>query len=239
MRSVILLSGGLDSSANLALCAERDEPVLALTVHYGQRAAPREIEAARRIARYYGVEHLILSMEWLGGMGGNSLTETAREVPSIASDQLDDLATTRETARAVWVPNRNGVLINAAAAYAERLGCDQVVVGFNREEAATFPDNSADFVERASRALALSTANGVRVGCYTLQMDKREIVAELARLSRPFPFERVWSCYQGAEKQCGRCESCQRFERATHSQRPVAICPAREPSLRSGRRFER
>ncbi|MDR3606458.1 MAG: 7-cyano-7-deazaguanine synthase QueC [Oligoflexia bacterium] len=213
-RSVILLSGGLDSAANLAICAVQDEPVLCLTADYGQRAAAREIEAARELSRYYGVEHRVLRIEWLGQLGGSSLTDVSREMPAPQSGTLDDLKSSLETAKAVWVPNRNGVLINAAAAFAESLGCAQVVVGFNREEAATFPDNSADFTARATRALELSTANHVRVACYTLMQDKREMVATLSKLEKPFPFDMTWSCYEGGLERCGVCESCQRFARA-------------------------
>jgi len=212
--SVILLSGGLDSAANLAFCREHDEPVLALTIRYGQRAAEREVRAARDLCETYGVEHQTIDLSWLGALGGSSLTEGALTVPELKTSQLDDLSVIRDTAKSVWVPNRNGVLINVAAAWAERRKAKRVVVGFNREEATTFPDNSVDFLNRATRALELSTANHVEVFCYTADLDKREIVRELEKLSNPFPFEKVWSCYMGEEKACGRCESCQRLSRA-------------------------
>jgi 7-cyano-7-deazaguanine synthase len=212
--SVILLSGGLDSAANLAFCREHDEPVLALTIRYGQRAAEREVRAARELCEIYGVEHQILDLGWLGALGGSSLTDGSQKVPELKTTQLDDLSVIRDTAKSVWVPNRNGVLINVAAAWAERRRAKRVVVGFNREEATTFPDNSVEFLNRATRALELSTANQVEVFCYTAHWDKREIVRELEKLSRPFPFEKIWSCYTGDEKACGRCESCQRLSRA-------------------------
>lgn len=213
-RSVILLSGGLDSSANLAICAERDMPVLALTVDYGQRAAIPEIEASRRLCAHYGVRHETVDLRWLGALGGSGLTDIRGEVPEVAENRLDDRATTEASAKAVWVPNRNGVLINVAAAWAETLGASRVVVGFNREEAATFPDNTTEFLDQASRALGYSTANGVGVFSYTDAMDKREIVAAARGLPDPLPFDLVWSCYHAGPQRCGRCESCRRFERA-------------------------
>jgi 7-cyano-7-deazaguanine synthase len=213
--SVILLSGGLDSAANLAICEQRDLPRLALTADYGQRAAAREIEAAKALCVYYGVGHRALDLRWLGQLGGSSLTDHGRDVPDIQSTQLDDGAITATTARAVWVPNRNGVLLNVAAAFAEREGAARVLVGFNREEAATFPDNSQEYLELATASLRLSTANHVAIHSYTTGLDKREIVGELRRLkAKPFPFDLVWSCYHGGERPCGRCESCQRFQRA-------------------------
>lgn len=213
-KSVILLSGGLDSAANLAFCVERDIPVLALTADYGQRAAARELEAASRLCQYYGVEHRTVDLKWLGALGGSSLTQADHAVPELRADQLDVAQVTEKSAKSVWVPNRNGVLINVAAAFAERMGAERVVVGFNREEAATFPDNSVAFLDQATRALGFSTANGVRVYCYTAEWDKREIVRELGKLARVFPFDRVWSCYHGGAVPCGNCESCQRFRRA-------------------------
>jgi 7-cyano-7-deazaguanine synthase len=214
IRSVLLLSGGLDSAANLAFCAERDEPVLALTADYGQRAFEPELQAARALCAYYGVRHERLDLRWLGALGGSSLTSSEVAMPDVATALLDDERTTQASAKAVWVPNRNGVLINVAASYAERLGAARVVVGFNVEEAATFPDNSAEFLKRATDALAYSTANHTVLFSYTTALDKRQIVAGLRRLARPFPFEQVWSCYQGGPKPCGTCESCRRLARA-------------------------
>ncbi|MFL5813030.1 MAG: 7-cyano-7-deazaguanine synthase QueC [Bdellovibrionia bacterium] len=212
--SVILLSGGLDSTANLAFACEYDEPVLALTIRYGQRAAEREVIAARGLCEYYGVEHQVMDLSWLGALGGSSLTQSSMSVPELKTSELDDLSVIQDTAKSVWVPNRNGVFINVAAAWAERRGAKRVVVGFNREEATTFPDNSIDFLNRSTRSLELSTANHVEVFCYTAAWDKREIVRELEKLSKPFPFEKVWSCYMGGETACGKCESCQRLSRA-------------------------
>lgn len=217
-RSVILLSGGLDSTANLAFCRESDDPVLAITVDYGQRAAAREIEAARAFCSYYQVEQVVLELKWLGDLGGNSLTDTSQALPEFERSQLEDVSKTMKSARSVWVPNRNGVLINVAAAYAERRDCSQVVVGFNREEAATFPDNGLDFLNCATQALEYSTRNRVRAHSYTSVWDKKEIVRRLRALSNPFPFDLVWSCYDGGPARCGVCESCQRFQRAVETE---------------------
>lgn len=214
-KEVILLSGGLDSAANLVMSARRGHPVLALTCDYGQRAGLREIESARNLAEHYGVKHEVVQIPWLGALGGSALTEFKTEVPILESNQLDELETIQRTARAVWVPNRNGVLIQLGAAYAERIGADRVVVGFNREEATTFPDNSIEFLKRSSQALDLSTANHVEVYSYTAELDKAQIVKEILKVDLGFPFQSVWSCYLGGESPCGQCESCKRFLRAT------------------------
>jgi 7-cyano-7-deazaguanine synthase len=221
VKSVVLLSGGLDSSANLALAVEHDEVVQAVTVDYGQRAAQREIQAAKSLSDDYNVPHAVLDLKWLGALGGSALTDLSVDMPDPGKQNLDDAGVTAQTAKAVWVPNRNGVLIHCAAAMAEARGAQRVVVGFNREEAATFPDNSQAFLDSLRESLRYSTRNAVEAYCYTTALDKREIVARLASgLTRPFPFEKIWSCYQGGEKPCGVCESCRRLARALESRRP-------------------
>ncbi len=204
MKAVALLSGGLDSTVAFAMTAR--SCLLAITADYGQRAAAREIAAARRTARRHGVPHRVVRLPWLGG---GALTERTTRLPA---PDLDDARATRRSAAAVWVPNRNGVLLAVAASYAERLGAGAVVVGFNREEAATFPDNSRAFLAAATRALAYSTANAVRVLSPTAAWDKARIVREARR--RRIPLDSIWPCYEGGRTWCGRCESCLRALRA-------------------------
>jgi len=204
MKAVALLSGGLDSTVAFAIRAR--QAVLALTVDYGQRAARREIAAARRTAARYRVPHRVLRLPWLGG---GALVDRSRRLPS---PNLARPSETRAAAAAVWVPNRNGVFIAAAAALAERMGASRVVVGFNREEAATFPDNSAAFLEASNRALRHSTNRRVRVESPTLRWDKARIVREARR--RRIPLDSLWPCYEGGRSWCRRCESCLRALRA-------------------------
>lgn len=201
--AIVLLSGGLDSAVALAMTRR---PRLALTFDYGQRAARPEIRAAAALARRYGVAHRAIALPWL--RGDNAL-QRRRALPK---PRLDDAARCRETAKAVWVPNRNGVFIAVAAALAEAAGIRDVVTGFNREEAATFPDNSRDFMRATNRALAFSTASGVRVVSPTSGMTKRQIVARARKLG--VPLRLCWPCYEGGRRLCGRCESCARFLRA-------------------------
>lgn len=206
---VVLLSGGLDSAANLALGCAEGKVALALTMAYGQPAEAKEVSAARKLAEFYGVPHQVVELGFFKQL--KSMT-----VPDLKSDQLDNLEHTRETAALVWIPNRNGVLIQVAAAFAENLGLSGILVGFNREEAVTFPDNSIEFMKASDQALAFSTRTAVKVESFTSQLDKTEIVQKLRKLSHPaFPFEFVWSCYRGLAQPCLTCESCLRFERAT------------------------
>ncbi len=207
-RAVALLSGGLDSGVALALWLDAGCQVdLCLCIDYGQRAAAQEVEVSRRLADRFGLPWQRIEMPWLAAASrrsGTALVEGAGAVPETSLDQPGDDA----SAAAVWVPARNLVFVATASAWAEALGADAVLCGFNREEAATFTDNSPAFVAAMDAALKLGTRSAVTVKSPTLELDKAEIVGCARRLGLgPADF---WSCYLGGAESCGRCESCLR-----------------------------
>ena len=208
--AVAMVSGGLDSLVALAL-AQRDLDIrLVLYFDYGHRARESERASAMAAANFYGLEFREVDLRWLGGLSPRGM-RAGGDASALAS--VDD----------VWIPNRNGIFVSVAAAFAESYGCDVVVCGFNREEAAEFPDNSAEFVQRATAALQLSTRNGVALRSDTLGMDKREILRAGADAGAPLSI--VWSCYHSGQRMCGRCASCLRLQAALASlpddERPV------------------
>lgn len=215
MKAITLLSSGLDSVAALAIAAESLEIEMAITFDYGQRSSQREIEYSGKVCEHFGIEHKIIKLDWLGEITCTSLVNRNEEVPSLSFEDIDEAAPaeiTENSAKAVWVPNRNGVMLNIAGSFAESRGCGYIIVGFNGEEAGTFPDNSLDYVKAMDLAFSYSTQNGVRVLAPLVEMGKTEIVKRA--LEAKAPLEYSWSCYHGGEIPCGECESCVRRARA-------------------------
>ncbi|HCU25379.1 MAG TPA: 7-cyano-7-deazaguanine synthase QueC [Deltaproteobacteria bacterium] len=209
---VALLSGGLDSTVS-AFAALKQGPVgIALVMDYGQRAAKAEIRAAQKIAKRLDAECRVIDLPFLKQVTKTALVMNDKIIPQLKMSKLDERSATEKSAQDVWVPNRNGLLLNIAAAVAEGEAFSHIVVGFNAEEAATFPDNSANFVERIERCFELSTRGKIQVFAPTLGVNKTEIVR--LGLELDVPFEDIYSCYQGRKRQCGRCESCLRSMRA-------------------------
>ncbi len=213
MAGVVLLSGGLDSTVALALYLEKNSLDLALTFDYGQRASRNELAAAQSIAEFYDIRHQIVSIPFLQEQTHSALVNRSKALPRVEGHELDDLqGQALESARQVWVPNRNGLFLNIAAVFAENMGEGSVLItGFNNEEAATFPDNSQEFMDAMNRCFTFSTQNNVIVVSPTSIYSKKEIVREGLRLH--VPFEHIWSCYESGDRVCGQCESCQRLKR--------------------------
>ncbi len=207
--NLVLLSAGLDSAVNLLIALETGGVEAAITVNYGQRAARREVEKARALCLQHSVKHTVLDATWIAGISGDALTTPQMEVPVVEPDQLADAMHLAHTMQAVWVPNRNGLLVNMGACMAEALGVPWVVMGLNAEEGATFPDNSPGFVRECNRALGYSTIDRVRLRSFTMKWDKLAIMREA--VARELDFHNIWSCYNGGELMCGSCESCVRL----------------------------
>ena len=218
-RAVALVSGGLDSVVSLAVADKELDIELVLFCNYGQRSLAKEQSSVIDVAGYYGLPFREVNIGWLkelspeGMRGGDKKSRPADTTNVNRLDSLD----------AVWIPNRNGVFLNVAAAFAERYGCGKVVTGFNRDEAVEFRDNSSEYVDAINRSFEFSTRNGIRVVSYTLNLTKREILRKGIELG--VPFGTIWSCYRGGERMCGRCASCQRLKSAIDSlpdeQRPL------------------
>lgn len=199
-RGIILLSGGLDSLVSLGLGEYSVE--LALTFDYGQKSAKYEIDASKKICDFYNIKHKVIELDWL-----KSITHTALVADVDLPDKIDE-----NSAKNVWVPNRNGLFLNIAGSFADGEDYDYILIGANKEEAGTFSDNTQTFVDRVNAEFEYSTNKRPKVVAPLINYDKNDIV-KLA-LKNNIPLNLVKSCYAGGEKHCGKCESCIRLKNA-------------------------
>jgi len=203
-RGIILLSGGLDSLVSLGLCKEKYNITCALTFDYGQKSAKYEIKASKEICDYYSIDHKVIKLDWLKEITHTSLV-SSEDLPQGIDNPV-------ESAKNVWVPNRNGLFLNIAGAYADSENYDYIFIGANKEEAQTFSDNTINFIDSINKEFEYSTLKHPKVIAPLINSDKNDIV-KLA-LKNALPLQFVKSCYAGGEKHCGKCESCTRLKNA-------------------------
>lgn len=186
MRDLLLLSGGLDSSA---LCYWL-KPRLAVTIDYGQSAANAEIHASARIAETTGVKHLVIRIDGSTlGMGTMS-----------GSPPMMGLAPTPE-----WWPFRNQLLLTIAGAIAIKNECDRVIIGLVASDHC-HSDGTESFVA-AMDALMSAQEGSVRVVAPALKL---ETPALIRRSGIPRPIL-AWthSCHI-SDFACGDCRGCRK-----------------------------
>jgi len=215
-KSVVLLSGGLDSIVNLRAAWEEangsGENMLALTFDYGQMVYGNEVVAAVNAATALGVEHRTILLPFyypLLDMLGHSFRDREKIRQYKDGEKIMNGNACDVLAEA-WVPGRNLVFLAIAAAFAEAEGFDQVVIGTNAEEAEAFADNKQAFLDAARATMAYSSRTHVKVRSYTEAMNKEQII--LAGIAIGAPIQYFYSCYlpDATNMNCGRCQSCMR-----------------------------
>ncbi|MGH8675117.1 MAG: 7-cyano-7-deazaguanine synthase QueC [Burkholderiales bacterium] len=207
-KSVVLLSGGLDSATTLAWARREGFDCFCLSVDYGQRHGA-ELEAAKRVAARHGAaEHRIVRID-LAQFGGSALTDLSIDVPKGGVSAGIPVT---------YVPARNTILLSLALGWAEVLEARHLFVGANAVDYSGYPDCRPEYL-RAFEALAnLATKAAVEgrtieVRAPLIDLPKAEIV-KLALELGVDPVMTV-TCYQpdGEGRACGACDAC-RIRRA-------------------------
>jgi 7-cyano-7-deazaguanine synthase len=209
-KAISVFSGGLDCT--VATCVyDKDYEIHAITFNYGQKAFNQELKASKNICEKMGWRHEVIELPWLSKISTSSLN-TSEDIPEVNEDDLDDADKSGETASSVWVPARNTVFTSIALSYAESIGAEIIIVGWNGEEGATFPDNSKEYLDEFNNLISVGSPEKIRIEAPAIELDKEEIVK--LGLDVGAPMELSYSCYKGEEIPCGVCESCMRRKRA-------------------------
>jgi len=198
MKTVILLSGGLDSSVLASHEAEAGRAVAALSFDYGARHNAREIPAARALADKLGVRFELVDLGFVGRLFDSDLLESGGEVP--------DGHYTDESMKRTVVPFRNAILLAVATGFAESLGAEAVALAAHAGDHTIYPDCRPRFMEAMGEAMRAGTYAGIRLHCPFLELDKAALVRRGAELG--VDFAATWSCYKGRERHCGTCGTC-------------------------------
>jgi 7-cyano-7-deazaguanine synthase len=200
----VLLSGGLDSYTAAAIARAEGFRLNALTILYGQRHA-KEVDAARAVATWLGVDRHVEITVGLGAFGGSSLT-TGAPVPKDRPIDPTEIPST-------YVPARNTVFLALALGWAEALGAHDIFIGVNALDYSGYPDCRPEYIAAFEQLASLATARGVRGERFRIHaplqmMTKRDIITRGAALGLDYGL--THSCYDPdpAGRPCGRCDSC-------------------------------
>ena len=153
-RTVVLLSGGLDSATALAIANYDGFDTYGLTVFYGQRHAA-EIEAARTVASALGAKEHIETAIDLRRFGGSALTADI-DVPKNrpANEMAHGIPVT-------YVPARNTIFLSMALAWAEVIGAYDIYIGVNALDYSGYPDCRPEFIRAFEEIANVATKAGI------------------------------------------------------------------------------
>ena len=209
MRVLVLSSGGVDSSTALGLAVSKygAENVSALSISYGQKH-DKEIEAAKKVAAFYGVEQLFLDLSLIFQYSDCSLLKQSSEEIPEESYAVQIQKTKGEKPVSTYVPFRNGLFLSSAASIALSKNCGRIYYGAHADDAAGFayPDCSEVFNDAMNKAIYEGSGHQLRIEAPFVRMNKAEVVKLGLELGVPYAL--TWSCYEGGERPCGKCGTC-------------------------------
>jgi len=200
-KAVCLLSGGLDSCALTATAVKKGYEVTALTFGYGQKHV-KEVEAARKIAFKLGIKWRFAELKFVKQLFKSALLTD--EIPEHKELGDDEAAVT-------YVPLRNTMFLSIAAGLAESIGADNVFIATNVVDYSNYCDCRPEYLVKMQQAITMGGERWAR-GKHDLRihhlgnLSKADII--LLGWKANAPFELSWSCYEGAERPCLRCDSC-------------------------------
>lgn len=191
MKSILLLSGGLDSTSLSALL----RPDHCLIIDYGQLAAQAEVRAAQQVSIELGLSSTVVRVPaqqiGAGLMSGEQ------------NDRPREWGTAPE-----WWPFRNQLLVTLAAAWGVTRGYGKILLGTVASDGMRHADGTNEFRTALDELLLLQEGN-MRLEAPAANMTS----VELIRASGVTEKVLAWthSCHR-ANLPCNQCPGC--FKRA-------------------------
>lgn len=212
MKALVLSSGGLDSTTCVGIAVDKYGAASVSTVSffYGQKH-DKELICAEHIADFYRVPHYVLNLaDILKHSNCPLLKASDRKIEH--KSYAEQIAENGEGMVETYVPFRNGLMLSSAAALAVSIYPDEDVelfIGAHADDAAgrAYADCSPEFTNAIAEAINIGTYGKVKVVGPLLDLNKAGVVKRGLELK--VPYDLTWSCYEGGEKACGTCGTCQ------------------------------
>lgn len=200
MKTVLVYSGGLDSTILLHKLINDGHQVKCLSFNYGQKHI-KELECAKFFTTKLKIEHKIIDL--------SSLKQIYTKNSLVSENLVPEGHYACESMKKTVVPNRNMIMMSIAVAWAINEEYENVAYAAHKGDHAIYPDCRQIFVDKFADCVKFADWHSVNIISSFVDLDKTEIV-KLGN-SLDVEMQKTWSCYNGREKHCGKCGTC--FER--------------------------
>jgi 7-cyano-7-deazaguanine synthase len=198
MKTVVLLSGGMDSVSALYYANKEHDVMGALSFDYGSKHNHKEIPFAKHHCDKMGFSHQVIKLDFIDELFKSDLLQSGGEIPDGHYEE--------ENMKQTVVPFRNGIMLSIAGGYAESLEAQGLVIASHAGDHAIYPDCREEFMKSMGDAIRLGTYAEVQLLRPFISMTKAQITRKGHDLG--VDFSQTWSCYKGLETHCGGCGTC-------------------------------
>lgn len=197
-KSIVLLSGGMDSVTALYHAQAAGNVAKALSFHYGSKHNDCELPLAKWHCDHLSIPHQVVSLSWFNDIFQSDLLQSGGGIPDGHYEE--------PSMKKTVVPFRNGIMLAIAAGVAENDSLSQLVIAAHSGDHAIYPDCRESFMLGMSTAIHEGTYAKVKLSRPFIDMTKAEIAKRGHELG--IDFSKTWSCYKGGSTHCGTCGTC-------------------------------
>lgn len=187
---LLLLSGGLDSTVLFYDLISNSERFECMWIDYGQRNALEEHQVVSELCNEQSIKLRCVHVPQI--------------FYGVDSAILNTADATKHTVQSDFLLNRNGVLLNIAAAHCKER---TTLLMAAHKSNSSYPDCQKVFYNRISKSIYYSTNSLVDVDAPYIRMTKTQIAKRAWDLAlSKSDIEQTISCYEG--NNCGKCPAC-------------------------------
>ena len=178
MKTITLLSGGIDSALT-AYLAREDSEIILLNIDYGQ--ALEELQAAFRIAEWFNMKRQMIN---------TTVEFPVSKIPNGTN----------------YIPARNQILLSIALAYAIDTNCDRIAVGFNKDDFNDYVDCRSEWIENFVK-LGSAYLPSLGIFHPLISLTKKDIISYAIHKGIPLELTHTcYTPVDGLS--CGTCNAC-------------------------------
>ena len=194
-KAIVLFSSGLDSTTVLYYAMNKGYDCHCLIFDYGQKHN-KEVDNAKQFAKSLKLNYHVVktSIPW----DTSSLINKSKKIPEHKQIKEGFVPST-------YVPGRNTIFLSYAISYAETIKAKKIFLGINAVDFSSYPDCTPQYLKSMQQVMK-ALNNGIEICAPIEKYSKAQIIKLGTKLK--VPYEKTWSCYNGKNKPCGKCDSC-------------------------------
>jgi len=193
---IILLGGGLDSTALLVHEVKQGTNLYGLFFDYGQKAVEGELKSIKYFCTKYDVPY---KMVFVG-------------IDKLATCSILRGSKVGLNPKENILEGRNAIFLTMAVTYACTKNINEIIVGFHKEpENSQFEDAKQYFILEFNQLIKSYLRSPydwrVNVDCPFKNLTRQQIINKAYKLD-PEILTKSFTCYEGYEEECGVCVHC-------------------------------
>lgn len=204
-KSLVIFSGGQDSTTCLAWAKNNYQQVEAVSFFYNQKHSI-ELEKSEKICKILNIKQYFIDINFFSSIVNSAL---------VSNENVNKMHQDNQNLPASFVPNRNALFITISHALAQKIKAQDLIVGTCQTDYSGYPDCRREFIDKIEEALNLGSDSNIKIITPLMFLTKAETFtfAE-ANNCLDLVLNHSHTCYNGSQVKndwgfgCGDCPAC-------------------------------